>query len=341
MKSCFGLLLIFFGQVISVPFENGKRTEQQTTETKRELTRLVKRGIIDSLWQWMYPPPPPPFFAGDKRPKGLPGISNGTEIKQNLPTDAPDTPPYFVTLFDATRNIPFYSAYKVTPAQAPYIGSHGRQEANWREPPGAHGVDNAYKEAITKDKQKLSRGHMDPSGINSFNETFMKATFTLSNAAPQFQTSNDGPWSTFEDKIRNYTKNSCRGTMYLLTGTSDYGLIPDPHAKGKVVQDTSIPLPYTRRTFSDGVTLVTPRALWTAGCCVWKEAGRILGYWWPSSLAQSFAVMSNNQDDKNLLYQTEMSIARLEELLTAPKTPKVNLFPGYSACRSAANTISP
>lgn len=92
--------------------------------------------VLDSLWQWMYPPPPPPFFAGDKRPKGLPGISNGTEIKQNLPTDAPGTPPYFVTLFDATRNIPFYSAYKVTPAQAPYIGSHGRQEANWREPPG-------------------------------------------------------------------------------------------------------------------------------------------------------------------------------------------------------------
>ena len=55
-------------------------------------------------------------------------------------------------------------------------------------------VDKAYKEAITTDGEPLSRGHMNPLGINSFDLDFMKATFTLTNAVPQFEASNSGPW---------------------------------------------------------------------------------------------------------------------------------------------------
>ena len=50
---------------------------------------------------------------------------------------------------------------------------------------------------------------MNPSGINSFDEDFMKATFTLTNAVPQFEASNSGPWQEFETKIRDYAKNIC------------------------------------------------------------------------------------------------------------------------------------
>ena len=196
-------------------------------------------------------------------------------------------------------------------------------------------MDAAYIEAISTDMQPLSRGHMNPSGINSFDKKFMKATFTLTNAAPQFETSNNGPWKTFEERIRKYAKGTCgassrNGTLYLLTGTSNFGLRPGPGG-GKPVQDTTIRLPYTRALFSNGVTLVTPRAVWTAGCCVWKEPGK---------KAESFAVMSNNQKNPGLLHQTEMKVTDLEALLTEPGFPGVNLFPGDANCRNK-NVILP
>lgn len=84
------------------------------------------------------PAPAPPFFAGNRRPEGLPGTGGGREIEQKLPADPPGTPPYFVSLFDPARNIPFYSACKVTPAQAAAIGTFGRGAVSgkWRNPPG-------------------------------------------------------------------------------------------------------------------------------------------------------------------------------------------------------------
>ncbi|XP_068691960.1 uncharacterized protein [Montipora foliosa] len=293
-----------------------------------------KRNRTHQWFEKSSPPPHPSFFAGNKPPENLPGISGGTNIEQKLPADPPSTPPYFVSLFDPARNIPFYSAYKVTPVQANAIGTHRRKRFTWRNPKDAKGqgipVGTAYSEAITKYKQPLSRGHMNPSGINSFDKKFMKATFTLTNAAPQFQASNSGPWQTFEARIRTYAKNTCgnstrEGTLYLLTGTSDIGLKPGP--AGKPVQDTTIPLPFTRTTFSKGIKLVTPRAVWTAGCCEWNGK------------AESFAVMSNNQKDKALLYQTEMSVADLEVLLTAKGSLGVKLFPGAAKCGYTASNI--
>ena len=180
---------------------------------------------------------------------------------------------------------------------------------------------------------------MNPLAINTFDENYMIATFTLTNAAPQFGTSNNVDWQIFEGKIRSYAQHICGathgGTLYILTGTSEYGLRPDP-ATGTMVQDrppryqirlpTGIPTP--------GTPLVIPHALWTAGCCVWQEPGAVFGYWWPKAEAASFAVMTNNQDNSANLHQTQMSVAELEDLLTAPNSPTVNLFPGNAACRS-------
>ena len=78
---------------------------------------------------------------------------------------------------------------------------------------GVPGVDDAYKQANLEAKRRfrneLTRGHMNPSGINSFNTNFMKATFTLTNAVPQFEASNNGPWRVFEDMIKDYAKKTC------------------------------------------------------------------------------------------------------------------------------------
>lgn len=184
---------------------------------------------------------------------------------------------------------------------------------------------------------------MNPSAINSFDLNFMKATFTLTNAVPQFEASNSGPWQEFEEKIRDYAKDICGprgGTLYLLTGRSENGIVPDPQSPYKVVQDTSntVKMPYLKTKFVNSkVELNTPRSVWTAGCCVWEEPGRMFGNRWPLKKAQSFALMSNNQKDKAKLHQTQMSVRQLEELLKAPTA--VNLFPGDENCRNPANNI--
>ena len=180
---------------------------------------------------------------------------------------------------------------------------------------------------------------MNPSAINSFNKDFMTATFTLTNAVPQFKASNCGPWQEFETKIVDYAKDICGprgGTLYLLTGRSENGIIPDAQSPYKVVQDTSntVKMP---KFVKGNVKLKTPRSVWTAGCCVWEEPGRVFGNRWPVKKAQSFAVMSNNQKDKSKLYQTQMSVRELEELLKAPSA--VNLFPGDENCRNPVNNI--
>ena len=198
---------------------------------------------------------------------------------------------------------------------------------------GVPGVDNAYKQANREaihrfSNTQLTRGHMNPSGINSFDINFMKATFNLTNAVPQFEASNSGPWQVFENKIKNYAKNICgsqtrQGTLYLLTGRSENGLC-------------AVPKPQVTNTFTvrhRRVKLETPAAVWTAGCCVWKEPGRIFGNLWKTKKAESFAVMSNNHYDKTQLHQTQMSVIDLEMRLKAPaSTTNVHLFPGNTKC---------
>ena len=204
---------------------------------------------------------------------------------------------------------------------------------------GVPGVDGAYTAANNEAQRNfgvravLTRGHMNPSGINSFDTNFMRATFTLTNTVPQFETSNGGPWNDFENKTKYYAKDTCgsptrQGTLYLLTGKSENGL-------------NAVPRPALTDTFTVGnrtITLATPRAVWTAGCCVWKEPGKWLGRLWKTERAESFAVMSNNHYDQNQLHQTEMSIIDLQNHLSAGT--KVDLFPGNTKCAAALNNIT-
>ena len=198
---------------------------------------------------------------------------------------------------------------------------------------GVPGVDDAYKQANQEAKGKfrnteITRGHMNPSGINSFDINFMKATFTLTNAVPQFEAPNSGPWQVFENKMKDYAKINCggqtrQGTLYLLTGRSENGL-------------NAVPKPQVTNTFTVGqrrVKLETPAAVWTAGCCVWKEPGRIFGNLWKTKKAESFAVMSNNHHNKTQLNQTQTSVIDLEKRLkAAASATNVHLFPGNTKC---------
>ena len=76
----------------------------------------------------------------------------------------------------------------------------------------------------------FDKGHLNPAHINSFDKQHVLATFTYSNAVPQYGHFNRGPWSTYEDKIVDYVTRECaeqRGksaVMYLLTGSSRFRL---------------------------------------------------------------------------------------------------------------------
>ena len=52
---------------------------------------------------------------------------------------------------------------------------------------------------------------MNPSNVNSYDVNFMEATYTLTNAVPQFIKSNRGLWRIFEGRIVNYAATTCAG----------------------------------------------------------------------------------------------------------------------------------
>ena len=63
---------------------------------------------------------------------------------------------------------------------------------------------------------------MNPSYINTFLQARSDLTFHLSNAAPQYKTSNGGPWNRYEGLLADYAKKVCAtkhgGTLYVYTG---------------------------------------------------------------------------------------------------------------------------
>ena len=94
-----------------------------------------------------------------------------------------------------------------------------------------------YQQATNK--WNYHKGHLLPFAIYSFDDNYGKSTFDYSNAVPQEAKWNNRVWRFSEAAIKAYTKQKCaqeyKGTMYLLTGTSQfaYYLNPDPNPPWK------------------------------------------------------------------------------------------------------------
>ena len=191
----------------------------------------------------------------------------------------------------------------------------------------------------------ITRGHLNPAALNSFNADFRRATFTLTNAAPMFEAMNKGAWAKYEGRIRQYAKCPCgsvrKGTLYLLTGTSNYGITKRIDT-GEIVQVTDADPTFQTRPLPTGksgktTNLQIPRAIWTAGCCVWMEKKEVSGSTQDVTRAESFAVMCNNEKDPDNVLLAEMSVAKVELMLTDPRKGRVNLFPNFPGCRVPDN----
>lgn len=92
------------------------------------------------------------------------------------------------------------------------------------------GLSNQGNDALYyKNADKADKGHLNPFKINSFDQNHAKATFTYSNAVPQYLGFNRGQWQIFEGLIVDYVQTKCAkkptgGKMYLMTGTSNFRL---------------------------------------------------------------------------------------------------------------------
>lgn len=92
------------------------------------------------------------------------------------------------------------------------------------------GLSNQGNDALCyKNADKADKGHLNHVQINSFDQNHVTATFTYSNAVPQYLGFNRGQWKKFEGLIVNYVRNQCAkkptgGKMYLMTGTSHFRL---------------------------------------------------------------------------------------------------------------------
>lgn len=93
------------------------------------------------------------------------------------------------------------------------------------------GLSNQGNDALCyKNADKADKGHLNHVQINSFDQNHVTATFTYSNAVPQYLGFNRGQWKKFEGLIVNYVRTKCAakkptgGKMYLMTGTSNFRL---------------------------------------------------------------------------------------------------------------------
>ena len=183
-------------------------------------------------------------------------------------------------------------------------------------------IESMYSD--TRDLPCINKGHLVPAKTYAFSKENIKSTFVYTNAVPQYQKFNSGEWATYENKIREYGKDTCADNgwdLYLLTGTSDHRI--GKNFMTDTVYDYGIPVGTPKRMPEDP-KIVIPNSMWTAGCCV-NDQQQVLG---------SFAVIGNNDWNKNKLLTSEVNVQELEGIIG------ITLFPGKNGCSTHLNTFN-
>lgn len=304
-------------------------------ESNRGLLKRWYHEEHNSVFSSSQGPPPKcylKYFLHQSPPQGLLIDHPGAEVYicQSLP-DNPDSY-FFATLFDDKAGIAILSAYTVNYEQARHMGKFPRGNVSniWRTNPELtnQGNEKMYH-GHGIGKEGFDKGHLNPAHINSFDKQHESATFTYSNAVPQYRHFNRGPWKSFESKIANYVTEQCPGknrssaVMYLMTGSSKFRLKVGAR---KPTQDKGqVKIHYFPGPSSNG-SIVRPNSMWTAGCCVWKNENGI-------ERAQSIAVMGNNDFTNKKIGIRSMKLVELEKMLVYEGTEPVAIFPAVKECR--------
>ena len=170
--------------------------------------------------------------------------------------------------------------------------------------------------------RQIHRGHLAPFEILSHSATSGLASFSYTNAVPQYRTFNCGQWRVYEGRIRQFAEDRCAalgGSLYLITGTSEARLV----GQGGQVE------PQGMDTFPNKPNIQThlsiPNSMWTVGCCV--QAGQVL---------EAFAVIGNNVPLANQVFMSNPSVAQVEQFIRVGANDQtIQLFPGSPDCYAA------
>ncbi|XP_066507889.1 endonuclease domain-containing 1 protein-like [Hoplias malabaricus] len=167
--------------------------------------------------------------------------------------------PRYVTLYDPRRRMPLYSAYTFKKSD----GLKSVDQPWMYEPQLASGVGSSNMEPFSHSRSSLrlmdsqatledfedmvqyERGHLNPDQHQA-DPVDKAATYSLTNVVPQVREFSAGPWSQHQDLVRQRLNNYCRGTAYVVTGTTSTGYM-------------------IRRNNYDRVGI--PEYMWTAYCC--------------------------------------------------------------------------
>ena len=118
-----------------------------------------------------------------------------------------------------------------------------------RFPIPPHKVDQNVVEsqAVQQDytNSSYTRGHLNPS-LHHQDRIDRQSTFTLTNAVPQTQESNGGPWADLEDHVNKTLSQYCLGPAHIVTGIIPYRV---------------------DRWLKDEHRVAIPEYLWSAYCC--------------------------------------------------------------------------
>lgn len=277
------------------------------------------------------------YFIGNQMPSGLFNLVD-PNVLYLCQTHPPSNPvrSYYSTIFDKTTMNAVLSAYVVTHESALLIGENSERKDYWTSKHGdlflkTH-YDNLYREGTNA--AHYQKGHLLPFSIYSFDKNYGQSTFDYSNAVPQRAEWNQGVWKSFEKAIKRYTQLTCgcryRGTMYLLTGTSQFAY----HiSKSKLEQEPEFYRPNKKITYTIPVTrsIKIPNVMWTAGCCIGFDPQN------GQEKVESIAVIGNNLPSHTLT--KAIRVRQLQLVLADPQAQNpVILFPGRPACSEPGNS---
>ncbi len=129
----------------------------------------------------------------------------------------------FTLCHDATRKVPAWTAYKLTPAQlseTPLPRLRHFRPDTFLSHAGSSNQDYAHS--------GFHRGHLVPARDLAFSPDSLRASFLLSNAAPQTASLNSGRMRQLENTVRDIAASA--DAVYVITGTLFES--PEPGAIG-------------------------------------------------------------------------------------------------------------
>ena len=170
----------------------------------------------------------------------------------------------------------------------------------------------------------IHRGHLAPFETLSYSAASGLASFSYTNAVPQYRTFNCGQWRVYEGRIRQFAEDECAargGSLYLITGTSEARLL----GQGGPVQRQNMDT-FPKSSFGSQTYLSIPNSMWTVGCCV-GPGGEVLA---------AFAVIGNNVPLADQVFMSNPSVTQVEQFIrTGANDPTIQLFPGSPDCYAA------